>query len=363
MTVVAWIIFIFFSLQLVIAMINLVFREHMSLQTKQNMPMVSVLVPARNEELNIGNLIESILKQHYTNFQLLILDDDSQDKTAEIIKSFTAQYSNIQFISNQDLPLGWLGKNYACHTLSQHAKGDYLLFLDADVRIEKDIIGKTISHMEKFSLSLTSIFPKQIMLTRAEKKTVPVMNYILLTLLPLILVRKLKFSSLAAANGQFMLFKAKDYFALLPHQTMKANKVEDIAIARYFKTKKLRISCLIGNDEIACRMYTSYKEATNGFSRNIVDYFGGSILLAGLFWTITTWGPVILFWKLTVVYAILGLAIYLLSKVIVWIASRQSISDNLTYIIQQQFAMGVFIYESIKNRFNKNQQWKERTIG
>src|SRR5690606_28081384 len=137
------------------------------------------------------------------------------------------------------LPKGWLGKNNACHNLAQHAKGKYLLFLDADVRVGDSIIKNTVSFTKKHKLGLLSIFPMQIMETLGEQSTVPNMNYILLSLLPLLLVRNTNFSSLAAANGQFMHFHAEIYPQTLPHQRMKNSKVEDIKIARFYKKNSI----------------------------------------------------------------------------------------------------------------------------
>ena len=362
MTVVAWIIWSFFAMQFLVALSNLFFMERMKEGTLKEQPLVSILVPARNEEKNIPPLIESLLNQNYPNFELIIFDDQSEDRTAGLVQQYCFQDSRIQLIQNTELPKGWLGKNYACYQLSQKANGKYFLFLDADVQISNNIIFKAVNHMQKNGLSLISVFPKQIMTTRAEKMTVPVMHYILLTLLPLLLVRVVRFASLAAANGQFMFFDAKVYTNEQPHHQMKANKVEDIAIARFFKQKGLKISCQTGYHEVSCRMYSTYFEAVNGFSRNIADYFGGSMVLATLFWFMTTLGPFVLFWKLNLQVAIAGLFMYLFTKIVVAVCSKQPVIENLRYLIQQQWAMGVFIFTAMKNHLKKEQQWKGRNV-
>lgn len=363
MTIVALIIFAFFSLQFIVAVSNLMFREQMKDEQENEEILVSILVPARNEENNIGNLIESVLNQKHSNFELIIFDDQSDDRTAALVMQYKQKDARIQLIPNKQLPEGWLGKNYACYSLARHAKGDYLLFLDADVKIKGSIISKSINYTRKHALTLLSVFPKQIMLSSDEKKTVPVMNYILLSLLPLRLVRISKFASLAAANGQFMFFSATEYHQTQAHEKMKMNKVEDIAIARFLKKKGYKVSCQTGYDEITCRMYSNYAEAVNGFSRNINDYFGGSVFVSLLFWLITSFGIFILFWKLNIWLAITGLIVFILTRVFVAVISKQSVAENLRYLIQQQWAMGVFIITSIKNRFKKEHEWKGRSIG
>ncbi|MFA9390446.1 MAG: glycosyltransferase family 2 protein [Prolixibacteraceae bacterium] len=324
--------------------------------------LVSILIPARNEEKNIEHCIKAILEQSYTNFELIVCDDQSQDQTAKIVQGFAKKDQRIQLIHTGELPGGWLGKNRTCHILSQHAKGEYYLFLDADVRINGDIIARCRSHSAREQLSLISIFPKQTMLSKAEKQTVPIMNYILLTLLPLILVRISSFTSLAAANGQFMFFKAADYQKIQAHKILRNNKVEDIAIARLLKKNNLKISCQTGYETVTCRMYTSYNEAVNGFARNIVAYFGGSFLLALLFWTFTTFGIFFIFWQLNLGFSLLALLIYLSIRLLVSLKSHDKIATNFSFIFQQQWAMAVILFYSRINFFKKQQIWKGRNI-
>jgi len=235
MTFLAYIIIGFTVIQLLIVVVNLIFNQLIMNSNIHFNGCVSVLIPARDEEKNIANLLNDLQNQEYQNIEIIVFNDQSTDKTAEIVNTKSKTDKRIKLINSNVLPDGWLGKNYACHSLSQYAKGEYLLFLDADVRIKKDIITKTVQFSKNHNLGLLSIFPKQIMFTLGEQITVPNMNFILLSLLPLILVRKSKFPSLAAANGQFMLFNTDTYRKIMPHEKMKTNKVEDIEIARYYK--------------------------------------------------------------------------------------------------------------------------------
>jgi glycosyltransferase involved in cell wall biosynthesis len=295
MLYIAWFVIIFSLLQLLIAFVNLVFHSKLPEGNLGERPLVSILIPARDEEKNISNILNDILHQDYQEIEVIVFNDQSSDQTAEIVNEYALPDSRITLINSDLLPEGWLGKNWACHSLSEAAKGEYLLFLDADVRVGNGLIVNVISYVKHFKLALVSIFPKQNIKTFGEKITVPNMNYILLSLLPLILVRKSGMSSLAAANGQFMFFDTSVYRSLEPHEKMKNNKVEDIEISRYLKNEKHRIACLVGDSTIQCRMYSGFEEAVKGFSKNVSAFFGKSVIIATLFWLITTFGFLIVF--------------------------------------------------------------------
>lgn len=361
MEYIAYIVIAFTAIQLVVAFVNFVFKQNMDISNTKG-SMVSVLIPARNEEQNILKLLRNLSAQDYHNYEVLVFDDESTDRTAEIVAKFIKKDKKVRLIASKGLPNGWLGKNNACHCLAMEAKGDYLLFLDADVQIKHNIIGKTVSFAQKNGLSLISVFPKQIMKSWGEYATVPVMNYILLTLLPLVLIRKISFPSIAAANGQYMFFDAKNYMSLLPHQAMKAEKVEDIKIARYYKKNKLKVACLANETDIKCRMYNSYPEALNGFSKNVTTFFGSSTLVSILFWLLTSLG----FIPILLVFDTKGLAVYivaaLLIRILVSLTSNQSPTKNITYLLPQQISLGVIILKSIKNKLKKEHIWKGRNV-
>ena len=323
---------------------------------------VSLLIPARNEEQNISNLLTDLLEQDYRNLEILVFDDESTDSTAAVVRQFASRDERIRLISSGGLPEGWLGKNFACFSLSREASGEYFLFLDADVRIGRGAIADTISLAEEKKLDLLSVFPKQILVSAGEKSTVPVMNYILLSLLPLILVRKTSFPSTGAANGQFMLFRADTYQVFQPHETVKGSWVEDILIARLYKRRGASMATCVGNDSIRCRMYSGYQDAIEGFARNIVFFFGNSHLLAVLFWLATTLGFLMIGLFLPLTYFVVYLIVYLSTRLVISLAARESLLHNLLYLLPQQLAMGRMIFRSIRNNQKKSYIWKGRSI-
>ena len=355
-------ILVFTTLQFLVALINLLTETHLPRKADNSVKLVSVLIPARNEENNIGKILEDLRIQDYKNIEVIVFNDQSDDRTAEIVIHFTTTDNRFRLVNSSQLPQGWLGKNHACHSLANYAKGSFLLFLDADVRTGKTLIGDIVSYSENKKLSLISVFPQQIMKSTGEKITVPNMNYILLSLLPLILVRKSRFPSLSAANGQLMFFDAEVYNRMEPHKVMKDNKVEDISIARYFKRNSNTIACMLGDDRIRCRMYKGYTDSVRGFSKNVLAFFGNSFWLAILFWLISTFGfvPVLLYLppEILTVYILL----YLTTRIAISVSSRQNLLENLICILPLQFSMIMFISNAFVNKYFGKFEWKGRNI-
>jgi len=362
MTLIAWLIIIFTIIQMTVALTNLMVERNLPESDERSGDLVSVLIPARNEENNIANILTDLINQDHENVEIIVFNDQSEDNTAAIVNSFIEKDKRITLINSEGLPEGWLGKNYACHKLSQNATGRYLLFLDADVRIINRLIDNAVFFARKHNTGLISIFPKQIIVSLGEKITVPNMNYILVSLLPLILVRKSRFPSLAAANGQFMFFRSDVYRNTLPHELMKNNMIEDIATAREFKKRGIKIACLLGDDKITCRMYRGFPEAVNGFSKNVIEFFGGSFIMALLFWLVTTFGFAVILFTLSPVFLYVYLTIYLLTRIFVSAASSQNICVNIVFILPLQLSLGLFIYKAFINKNFRKFQWKGREI-
>jgi glycosyltransferase involved in cell wall biosynthesis len=357
-----WICLVIAVVQLMVSLVNLVYRQQFPLYRRTESPLVSVLIPARNEELNMAALLKGLQGQDYGPIEIIVFNDNSTDKTDEIVAGFAVTDKRIKLIGSDYLPEGWLGKNYACHSLSKHANGDFFLFLDADVRLAGSIIRDAVNMSSRENLGLLSIFPRQVMLTAGEWMTVPNMNFILLSLLPLVLVRKSRFASLSAANGQFMLFNASCYKKLLPHEIMRAKKVEDIEIARYFKKKKIKVACLAGNEQVSCRMYQGFGEAVTGFSKNVIHFFGNSFLIAIFYWLVTAGGFFLVLLTAEFQVRVVYLVTVVLGRMILSFISRQNILYNLIFFLPQQVALGLMIFRAFIHKRKKNYLWKGRIV-
>ena len=232
-------------------------------------PRVSVLIPARNEEANIGACIEGFLVQKYDNFEICVLDDQSTDRTGAIIEAFCEQHPEVRAMRGASLPSGWMGKNWACHQLSQHADGEILIFTDADNRPAPNAIVNTVAYMQKFELGLLSAFPEKVTLTLTEKLVVPVVDMFVYAGLPLWLTYVSRFPSLAAASGLWIAFTRNAYRQIGGHQAVSNQIVEDVELSRLAKQSGIKILTSAGTRVVCCRMYASFSEVWHGFSKNL----------------------------------------------------------------------------------------------
>jgi len=362
MVLIACIVIAFTALQFLVALANLIFESDLPEEGEKEGPLVSVLIPARNEEKNIGNIIEDLLGQDYQHIEIVVFNDQSSDRTEEVVRTYAVRDERIRLINSTGLPAGWTGKNYACHSLALNAKGEYFLFLDADVRISGNVIGRCLALVRKKGLDLVSVFPKQEMQTPGEKITVPIINYVLVTLLPLVLVEKSRHSSLAAASGAFMFFTAGAYREVLPHEKVKRAVVEDVSIARLFKKADKRVACLLGDDDYSCRMYHGFRHAVGGFSKFITTFFADSFVLSVLFFLVTTFGFLPVLWAMPSWVFAGYLVVYVLTRVIVFFLSHQNILSSVLLSIPVQLSLGLINCMAYLSRFSGKLEWKGRQI-
>lgn len=355
-------ILFFLAFRTFLALVNLLSRLHLPAVKKGPWPKVSVLIPARNEETVIGQLLESLQAQDYPEFEVVVCDDHSTDHTAEITAKFANEDERFSWFSGEPLPEGWLGKNFACHQLAQKASGEYLLFLDADVLLASDAISKAVSFIHEKQLALLSVFPQQKMESLAEKLTVPLMNWILQSLLPMILVRKSPFASLSAANGQFMLFDAKIYSQYQWHSRVRNQNVEDIRIARMVKGENLNMAVLLGNNDIFCHMYRDYSDAVNGFSRNVHEYFGGNRLIMTVYLLTILSGPFIVLTALDYHYLIVFITLVVFNRLLESKANGQNCWTTVLLHPLQMCSFTAIVFVNIFRRLKKETIWKGRKI-
>lgn len=323
---------------------------------------ISVLIPARNEEKNIGTILDSLLVQTLQPFEILVLNDQSTDDTASIVNAYCSKYNHIKLIQGSPLPQGWLGKNWACHQLSQQAGGDYFLFIDADVFLEQEAIASAVLQMQNRPVKLLSVFPYQQMKTAGELIVVPLMHYLLLSLLPLRFVYYFSSPSLAAANGQFMLFDAKTYRDYLFHSKVSNNVVEDVAIMRLIKSKGFKAEVLLSTGLISCRMYTTFSEGFSGFSKNLFPGFGKSIIGFQLYFLLIFWLWIPLFFLANSTTIVLFLIVAIAIRTCISALAKQNIFLNIFLHPLQILVYVALGFNSMRLHFAKKVIWKGRTI-
>lgn len=361
MTVLAMLSIGLLMYQCINVLINLIWMQRIKAEPQGSQSRVSVLIPARNEESNIGLLLSDLTLCRDELFEILVYDDDSTDNTAEIVSAFARKEPKIRLIRSVGLPDDWLGKNHACHQLAQEAGGDCFLFLDSDVRILPTMIRDSVAELRRKKLGLMSVFPRQIQQTWGEKMTVPIMNYVLITLLPLIFVRISSFKSHVAANGQFLLFDATVYLASQPHAKYRHSRVEDLDIAGDFKKQGVRLACLAVDKRLSCRMYHSYKEALHGFSKNVLSFFGNKPFLAVGFWLLVSLGFIPVY--ITAQTAFMAYIFGVLVVVSIYsLVSKQSLLVNLLlYPVHLLFLLHVMLRAMSLTHQNKV-TWKGRSL-
>lgn len=356
-------IIIFAFIRLAVVLLNFFSRPYLKDQPLSFEPLVSILIPARNEAQNLPVLLEALFHQTYTHIEIIVYDDQSADDTPVLIETFAAKDRRLRGIRGTSLPGDWTGKNYACHMLGKEARGNILLFLDADVTITNDAVRKATGYFLNHRLDMLSLFPRQIMKTTGEKLAVPLMNWILLSLLPLPLVRKSPKPSLAAANGQFIMFDSRNYQQRFWHEQVRLNLVEDIAINRMMKKMGYKTATLLGKDDVMCRMYGSYQEAVNGFAKNVLQFFGGSVPAVVLFMMFTFPGIVIIPMAFGMNWLGLYIFVIILIRIFAARASRQSVINNLLFHIPQMITFIYIVIKGIRVVLTGKYQWKGRVTG
>lgn len=232
-------------------------------------PLVSVLIPARNEEANIGRCLESLMVQDYPDYEILVLDDESTDSTAEIVREIQARCSRVRLLRGRTLPPGWLGKHWACHQLAQEARGDLLLFTDADTWHRPSMLRSAVISQRVEQADLISAFPKEHVITWSERLVLPVMAWALFALLPLAFAHRSRSSLLSGAIGQFMLFTRHAYESIGGHAAVRSDVVDDMALARLVKANGLKWRLLDGTCQVECRMYRNVRGVVDGFGKCI----------------------------------------------------------------------------------------------
>jgi chlorobactene glucosyltransferase len=194
-----------------------------------DLPLVSVLIPARNEENNIANCLASVMQQDYPNFEVLVVDDNSTDRTYEIVSQIAEADPRVRLYSGKPLPADWAGKPFAGYQLAQHARGDWFLFLDADTICESHMIRGTLEIAIKYQVALLSGFPRQKLAGLTQKIVLPVLFYFAqMAWFPLWLFHSSKKPMPTMIIGQFILFNRADYWRIGGHEAVKSRIMEDV---------------------------------------------------------------------------------------------------------------------------------------
>jgi len=240
-------------------------------------PFVSICVPARNEERDLEACLHSLMAQDYPNFEVIAADDQSEDRTFEIVKSFEQRFGNFKGFQGKPLPEDWLGKPYILSQAVSRAKGEYFLFTDADPVFEPFALKSAIFEMQKQKLDMLTLMPGASFGSFWERVVQPVIFGLIGGLT--------RFGEVNDANnpkamgiGAFILVKRSAYEKAGGHEAVKKNVVEDIALSKIIKRSGHKIWIADGKQLFSIRMYHSFYEIWNGWRKNVFSAFKRSVL-------------------------------------------------------------------------------------
>ena len=339
---------------------------------KKTNPLVSILIPARNEEKNIKRCVRSLLKQDYSNIEILVLDDNSNDDTAKVVRELEKKDSRVKLITGKPLKKGWLGKSYACHQLSKHANGDYFIFTDADTLHFEKSVSNAISCLTVNNLDALSIYPMQIMVTLHERMLITFINFAILSFIPLVLIKKSKYPLFCTAIGQFILFKNMVYEKIGGHESVKKEILDDVKISKQVKRCGYKFMIFDGSNDVYCRMYRSFKEAIRGYSKVIFAAFDFHIymqavvtlLISALFlfpFILLPLGTLVYDWPAAVVNLIISqVSIIIIIKTILAIRFKSRILDVFLHPLSMLYIISVSINSVLQSKLGLGIYWKGR---
>jgi glycosyltransferase involved in cell wall biosynthesis len=260
-------------------------------------PVISVIVPARNEEANLATCLESLTSQDGVAFEIIVVNDQSIDRTREIAESFRG----VRVIDAEALRSGWTGKNNAVATGARAARGSWLLFTDADTTHLPGSLARALSEAQHHHTDMLSYSPEQIAVTFWEMAVLPVVFAELARQYPPSKVNNPR-SKEAAANGQYILLKREAYDAVGGHAAVASEILEDVALARAFKASGRKIRFRYAADAVRTRMYRNFRELREGWTKNLALLFPNPGWLAArtLFFWALPW--TVLFWPLATIF-------------------------------------------------------------
>lgn len=231
-------------------------------------PVISVLIPARNEERGIDSCLESVLASRNVEIEVIVLDDHSTDRTADVVREIASRDTRLRLESAPPLPEGWCGKQHACYTLAKLARHEVMTFLDADVRLNPDALARMFAFLVRSKAELVSGFPRQETGTFLEKLLIPLINWILLGFLPLSSMRRRRWTAFGAGCGQWFMTTRTAYDKAGGHAAIKASLHDGVTLPRVYRRKGMGTDLCDASQLASCRMYRSARVVWLGLAKN-----------------------------------------------------------------------------------------------
>lgn len=335
---------------------------------EQSDPVVSILIPARNEELHISGAVRSALEQGSIVREVLIYDDHSEDQTRQLVLSLQAESEKVKLIEPCALPKDWLGKPFACAQLSQAAKGEWMLFLDADTRLEKGAAEAMLHAAQTHGATFLSSWPRLISASFWEHVFMPMLNFVVYSIFPTPMQLKDPSPSFGLAHGACLFIHKETYNRVGGHAEVKQAIFEDTELARSWRILQQKGICLNGMKIVSVRMYTSLSEIIEGFSKIVYPAFRKD----RSFWAFMIFHLIFMLAPFCLVLAIpFGLPPVLpISATVLVLIARMIQCRQFGYPVWSAFfhpigeagmiALGLFVRHKYRN--NSGVSWKGRTI-
>ena len=262
---------------------------------KSEIQSVSLLIPARNEERSIEQTLTAALANRDVDLEVIVLDDHSTDRTGEIVRRIAADDPRVRLETAPPLPDGWCGKQHACYSLSQLASHELMVFIDADVTLSADALGRIAAFMgDRPSVELASGFPRQITRTFTEKLVIPLITYVLLGYLPLRWSRVYTSPGFGAGCGQLFIARKTSYQRMGGHSAIRTTLHDGVKLPREYRKHGMMTDLFDGSDIAACRMYRNAGEVWAGLTKNAIEGLGSPGAIG--FWSLALFGAAVLPW-------------------------------------------------------------------
>src|SRR4051794_23626510 len=239
---------------------------------------VSILVPARNEQRIIEQTVRAFLAQDHPNFELIVVDDRSTDDTPRILASFDDP--RLIVIRGEETPEGWLGKPWALHQAAARARGELLMFVDADVFYAPGTISAAVAHIEQRGAAMIALLPRFELHGFWENAAMPQLAMSVFSFLPVWIGERRQIASLAVGGGPGNFVRRADYDAVGGHESLRDAVIDDVSLARRLRKSGRRTETVLADDFVFIHMYHGLREVIDGFTKNAFAIFGRSYLFA-----------------------------------------------------------------------------------
>jgi chlorobactene glucosyltransferase len=315
-------------------------REHPAHRVR-----ISVLVPARNEEGKIAACVDSLMSQEYEDYEVIVLDDHSDDGTPIILAELKKRYPSLTILQGAALPPEWVGKSWGCHQLARRAGGEWLLFVDADTVHDRRSLDAAMAFAERTGARFFTAVPRQRMPGFWEQIAIPMVIFLYFAYLPNRWITQRRDPQFFAANGQFLCVARDAYDLIGGHESVRSQLVEDLWLGRAAKRLGIRTALASAIETVECRTYPSLAAIIAGSAKNLFPGFDYS-LTALTFFLIST----LLLYVAPLIFLIAAIAKGLYTVDLFWLPLAQlTLAAAMRGMLAHRFGMDMrqLLYQPI----------------